>query len=202
MAKKKQMENETELTAAEEIGEPLMEDQAARADGETADAAGDEEKTYVLTAEEFETARKHIETVTKERDDMIALLQRNQADFDNYRRRNASISADSYDEGKRDTLRGMLSVLDCFDRALENEETEAEAWRDGIKLIVRQLHEQLAKLGLCEVEADGMFDPSLHDAVMQEAVEGQESGKILAVLQKGYRVGDRILRHSMVKVAE
>ena len=76
------------------------------------------------------------------------------------------------------------------------------AWREGVKLVQRQLLDVLHKMDLTEIDASGKFDPALHEAVMQEAVEGRESGEIIAVFQKGYRVGDRIIRHSMVKVAE
>ncbi len=201
MAKKKKaepMEQEIITPVEEEI------DETAQPETEEQQTGGQDpsEETYTLTAEEFETARRHIETLTKERDDTVALLQRNQADFDNYRRRNASIRADSYEEGKRDAIKELLTVLDNFDRAIENDDAETGSWREGVKLAIRQLHEKLEKLGMTEIETDGPFDPNKHEAVMQEAVEGKESGEILAVLQKGYRVGDRIIRHSMVKVAE
>ena len=205
MAKKKGTKDEqTPVIVTEEIdgetAEPEKQTEAGAATPE--DGAAEAEKAYTLTAEEFETARKHIETLTKERDDTIALLQRNQADFDNFRRRNASIRADSYEEGKRDAIKELLTVLDNFDRAMEHAGAEDGSWREGVKLAIRQLHERLEKLGLTEIPADGKFDPNLHDAVMQEAAEGKETGDILAVLQKGYQVGDRIIRHSMVKVAE
>lgn len=171
---------------------------------ETAEDAKEQSdaKTYTLTAEEFETAKTHIATLQKEKEDTIALLQRNQADFDNYRRRNASIRADSYEEGKRDCIKALLPVLDNFDRAMATESAGDEGWRSGIQMVHKQLLDLLQKQGLCEVEADGKFDPNLHEAVMQEAAEGKESGTILMVLQKGYRVGDKIIRHSMVKVAQ
>lgn len=200
MAKKKEMENDVPIVE-EEIDELTTPETATRPEPESPPMEG-ADQGVALTAEEFETVRKHIEALTKERDETIALLQRNQADFENFRRRNASISADSYDEGKRDTIKQLLTVLDCFDRAMENDDAEAESWREGVKLTIRQLHEQFEKLGLSVIEAEGMFDPAVHEAVMQEAAEGKESGEILAVLQKGYRVGDRIIRHSMVKVAE
>ena len=69
-------------------------------------------------------------------------------------------------------------------------------------LVQRQLMDTLGKLGLSEIDATGAFDPNFHEAVMQEKAEGRQSGEILAVFQKGYRVGDKIVRHSMVKVAE
>lgn len=170
----------------------------------TADNAhnGEEQSSYTLTAEEFETAKKHIESLQKDKDETIALLQRNQADFDNFRRRNANIRTDSYDEGKRDSIKALLPVLDNFDRAMANDDAADDNWREGIKLVYRQLYELLEKQGLNEIDTDGTFDPNLHEAVMQEKVDGKENGEILAVLQKGYRVDDRIIRHSMVKVAE
>ena len=164
------------------------------------DAPGDGSVT--LSAEEFKTAREEIAKLRKEKDETVQLLQRNQADFDNFRRRNATARADSYEEGKRDCIKALLPVLDNFERALDNEQAGDEAWREGVKLVNRQLHDLLNKQGLTEIDADGKFDPNMHEAVMQEKVEGSENGDILAVLQKGYRVGDRIIRHSMVKVAE
>ena len=77
-----------------------------------------------------------------------------------------------------------------------------EGWRDGIILVHKQLLDALQKMGLSEIETDGKFDPNLHNAVMQGTEEGKESGDIIQVFQKGYRVGEKIIRPSMVKVAE
>lgn len=85
---------------------------------------------------------------------------------------------------------------------MESDSADDAAWREGVKLVYRQFVETLQKMELSEIDTSGKFDPNLHEAVMQEAVEGKESGEIIAVFQKGYRVGDRIIRHSMVKVAE
>lgn len=167
--------------------------------GQTEEAA---QTTYTLTAEEFETAKAHIAQLQKEKDETVNLLQRNQADFENYRRRNVSIRTDSYEEGKRDCIRTLLPALDNFDRALENEDASDDSWREGVRLACRQLHELLEKQGMSEIDTTGKFDPNLHEAIMQEKVEGKETGDILMVLQKGYRVGDKIIRHSMVKVAQ
>ncbi len=155
-----------------------------------------------LKREEFLEVKNHIVALEKERDEMKALAQRVQADFDNFRRRNATIMTDCREEGMRNCIRDLLPVLDNFDRAMDNAENIDESWLSGIKLVQRQLLETLGKCGLKEVPADGQFDPNLHEAVMQEEVEGMESGKILQVFQKGYQVNDRIIRHSMVKVAK
>ena len=195
MSKKNQDDQTVVVPETDDVQTPQDEQEPQHADNGQA-------HTYTLTPEEFEAARAHIAKLQKEKDETVALLQRNQADFENFRRRNASIRTDSYEEGKRECMRALLPALDNFDRALENECAADDSWRAGVRLACRQLHELLEKLGLEEIETDGKFDPSLHEAVMQEPSEGRESGEILAVLQKGYRVGDRIIRHSMVKVAQ
>ena len=154
--------NEAAEQQETEAAQPEQPEQAEQEAGET----------FVLTAEQMQEARARIEKLQKERDETVALLQRNQADFDN------------------------------FDRAMENDSADDASWREGVKLVQRQLLDVLHKMDLTEIDASGKFDPALHEAVMQEAAEGRESGEIIAVFQKGYRVGDRIIRHSMVKVAE
>ena len=159
-------------------------------------------ETVTLTREEFAAVKSQIDALQKEKDETIAMAQRLQADFDNYRKRNATIRADSMEEGTRELIRSLLPVLDNFDRALEHCENVDPNWLDGIKLVQKQLAGILQKNGLEELPAEGAFDAALHEAVMQEEAEGAESGTILAVFQKGYKVKDRIIRHSMVKVAK
>ena len=160
-----------------------------------------ESDVVTMTQEELETVKKHIDELQKKLDETVALLQRNQADFDNFRKRNASVRADSYDEGKRDCIKSLLPVLDDFDRVSESDPT-ADGWADGVKLVHRKLTETLQKEGLKEIPSDGAFDPELHNAVMTEQVEGMESGNIVQTFQKGYKVKEKIIRHSMVKVSE
>ena len=167
---------------------------------ETPVAENDEELTRVR--EELKTAQEDLTKKQKELDETIRLLQRNQADFENYRRRNNSVRAESYENGKRDAVSELRPSLDDFDRIILNADKADEAWVEGVKLVYRKFTEELRKLGLTEIEAEGKFDPNLHNAVLSEAAEGVESETILAVLQKGYKMGDKILRHSMVKVSE
>ena len=155
-----------------------------------------------LKREEFLEVKNHIAGLEKERDEMKALAQRVQADFDNFRRRNATVMTDCREEGLRSCIKELLPVLDNFDRAMESAKGVQNDWLEGVRLVQRQLMETLGKCGLKEIPAEGMFDPNLHEAVMQDAAEGAESGAILAVFQKGYQVNDRIIRHSMVKVAQ
>ncbi len=171
---------------------------------DTAEKVQQQEATSItMTAEEFQAAKEHIAKLQKERDDTVVLLQRNQADFDNFRRRNATVRTESLEEGKLDCITQLLPVLDNFDRALEQDASSDDgAWRDGVRMVYRQLMEVLQKMGVSQIEDTGKFDPNFHNAVMQEKTEGKESGEIVAVFQKGYQVKDRIIRHTMVKVAE
>ena len=182
--------------------EETIRPEASETESTVVEQAASEQESYTLTAEEFAQAKAHIEAITKEKDETVNLLQRIQADFDNFRRRNASIRLDSYEEGKRDTVKELLPALDNLERALDAIPAENASLREGIAMVQRQMLDSLKKLGLEEVESDCVFDPTKHEAVMREKVEGKESGEIVVVFQKGYRMGGRIIRHCMVKVAE
>lgn len=192
----------TKKTDKHEHAEETIQKEATDTESSVVQDTASEEESYTLTAEEFAAAKAHIETITKEKDETVNLLQRIQADFDNFRRRNASIRLDSYEEGKRDTVKELLPALDNLERALDSIPAENASLREGIAMVQRQMLESLKKLGLEEVESDCIFDPNKHEAVMREKVDGKESGEIVVVFQKGYRMGDRIIRHCMVKVAE
>ena len=114
---------------------------------ETEEQTEQQPDVVTMTQEELETVKKHIDDLQKKLDDTIALLQRNQADFDNYRKRNASVRADSYDEGKRDCIKSLLPVLDDFDRVAESDPA-ADGWADGVKLVHKKFAEILKKEGL------------------------------------------------------
>ncbi|HML66811.1 MAG TPA: nucleotide exchange factor GrpE [Clostridia bacterium] len=186
----------------ETVDETIQKDTTQNPEPAVVEEAASEQESYTLTAEEFAAAKAHIEAITKEKDETVTLLQRIQADFDNFRRRNASIRLDSYEEGKRDTVKELLPALDNLERALDAIPAENASFREGIAMVQRQMLDSLKKLGLEEIENDCKFDPTKHEAVMREKVEGKESGEIVVVFQKGYRMGDRIIRHCMVKVAE
>lgn len=160
-------------------------------------------ESVTLTREEFLKVKERIEALESEKAENVALLQRLQADFDNYRKRNANLACECVDEGARNLIKGLLPVLDDLDRALDAvpEGRDAE-WVSGVRLIHTKLLDILAKNGMEEIDASGSFDPDFHHAVLQEEAEGKENGDIVEVLQKGYKVKDRIIRHTMVKVAK
>jgi molecular chaperone GrpE len=196
MAEQKETEqvvNETELPE-------LPENEAPAEKTEGADEAKEQYEALTLTAEEVKALKEKLDKLTEDRDDAVKQAQRLQAEFENYRKRNAQIAADSRDDGVRETVKNLLPVLDNFERALEN--APDDAFAAGIRNIARQFVDSLAKCGAEELEASGQFDPNLHDAVMKDNVEGVPSGEITAVLQKGYRVKGKIVRYAMVKVNE
>jgi molecular chaperone GrpE len=131
----------------------------------------------VENTEEIEQAE--LEALRAENEDLIDTLQRLQADFDNYRKRAA-----------RD-----------LERALEAAEQHEEAkLEEGVKLVYRQLEQLLEREGLAPVATDGMFDPHVHEALLTQPSAAEE-GAVIEVLQKGYRLGDRVLRPARVVVA-
>ena len=198
---KKKMTEEQKNPIPEEV---VPEEQPAAAPETAAEpepeTAEPEAEGMTLTAEEAKALKAKLDKLTDERDDAIRQAQRLQAEFENYRKRNAQIAADSRDDGIRDTVKNLLPVLDNFDRALEN--APDDQFAAGIRNIAKQFVTALEKCGAEELEAKGQFDPNLHDAVMKDNIEGVPSNEITAVLQKGYRVKGKIVRYAMVKVNE
>ena len=125
------------------------------------------------------------------------------ADFQNYKRRTANEKADIYAYANEKIISELLAVMDDFGRALSHESDASESYAEGMGMIYKNFRGVLERAGLSEIEALGTdFDPNLHNAVMTEAESGQESGKVCAVIQKGYKLNNKVIRPSMVKVAE
>lgn len=127
--------------------------------------------------------------------------QRALAEFQNYRKRLDRSRASDQAAMKGDLIRKMLPVLDDLERALQNR-PEGNTWADGIELIRRKLQALLEAEGVQRIEAEGaIFDPNLHEAIAKEAVDSVESGRIVAVMQQGYMLGERVIRPAQVRVA-
>jgi molecular chaperone GrpE len=150
-------------------------------------------------------AKADLEQQVKEleaaRDSAIADLQRVAADFDNYRKRTARDHQALVARATERLVKDLLPVLDDLERALdaaaEHEEVKLE---QGVRLVHRELSHVLAKEGLVPVETDGKFDPHEHEALLTQP-SASEEGAILEVIQKGYRLGDRVLRPARVVVS-
>ena len=138
-----------------------------------------------------------------ERDEYLELAQRVQADFENYRKRAAREQERLVAHAHERLVRELLPILDDLERALEAAERHEEAKLvEGVKLVEQSLRRALAKEGLAEIETEGDFDPHVHEALLTKPGEGVDSGTVLEVVQRGYRVGDRVVRPAKVIVAE
>ena len=132
----------------------------------------------------------------------LAMAPRVQADFENFRRRNESVRADSFAEGRRDVAAVMLPVLDNLERAADAAaNSQDESMKSGVELVLKQMNEVYQKLGVTAINRVGeKFDPNLENAILQGSPEEGEPGTVCQVLQKGYMMGEKVLRHAMVKV--
>ena len=137
-----------------------------------------------------------------ERDELVDRLQRLQAEFENYRKRAARDQQALVARAHERLVKELLPVLDDLGRALEAAEQHEEvALEDGVRLVHKQLMDVLAKEGLTEIATDGAFDPHVHEALLAQPSDS-EAGTVLEVLQKGYRLGDHVLRPARVTIAE
>jgi molecular chaperone GrpE len=144
-----------------------------------------------------------LDEVTAERDEFLDLLQRERADFENYRKRAAREQERLIAHAHERVVRDLLPVLDDLERALDAAERHEEAQLvEGVKLVEQSLRRVLEKEGLVEIGAEGAFDPHVHEAVLTQPRDGAESGSVVEVLQRGYRLGDRVVRPARVIVAE
>lgn len=143
---------------------------------------------------------KKIDELTKQAEQMKDLAQRTQAEFMNYKKRTAKEMQDITVFANEKIMSDLITILDNFERAMSIEENKDDPLYKGIELIQKQLIDTLKKYGLQDIEAkDQPFDPNFHHAVMQE--EADAPGMVLEVLQKGYKLKDKVLRAAMVKVS-
>src|SRR5215203_3317353 len=138
---------------------------------------------------------------TRQRDEYLDALQRSQAEFANYRKRVARDQASQVARATERLVKELLPVLDDLERALEaaNEHEEAKL-EEGVRLVHRALAAALAKEGLQEIETEGTFDPHRQEALLSQPSD-EEEGTVIQVLEKGYRLGDLVLRPARVVVA-
>jgi molecular chaperone GrpE len=146
---------------------------------------------------------EQIAAVQRERDEYLDSLRRLKAEFDNYRKRSAREQESFAKRANEALIKELLPILDDLERALQAAEHHEEAkLEEGVRLVHRSLLEAMRKQGLGEIETDGAFDPHVHEALLAQPGDGAEPGSVLEVLQKGYRLGDHVLRPARVVVAE
>ncbi len=162
-----------------------------------------EETTENLKTEETEEAEP-VETIEKDKyDELYDKHLRLMAEYDNFKKRTQKEKEELFGFAASDTIEKLLPVIDNLERAIESiKEEEKNTFSDGVEMVLRQLLEIFDKMGVSEIEAVGKeFDPNLHNAVMH--IEDSEAGANMIVEQfmKGYKYKDKVIRYSMVKVA-
>ena len=162
-----------------------------------------EEQTRPDKAEEaVAELEERLALLERERDEYLADLKRVAAEFDNFRKRVARDQEAQAARAHEKLVKELLPVLDDLERALVAAEEHEEAkLEEGVRLVHRELRSALGKEGLVEIETDGTFDPHVHEALLTQPSE-QADGTILEVIQKGYRLGDRVLRPARVVISQ
>ncbi len=155
-----------------------------------------------LTAE-LKKLRTQVEEAHQTSEEMKDRYTRMCAEFENYKRRTGKELDARYADAKGDVWKNILPVVDNFERAIAQETDEAHAsYKQGVEMIYRQLMETMKAAGVEEIEAVGIeFNPELHNAVMHVEDESVGANMVVEVFAKGYKMGDKVLRYSMVKVA-
>jgi molecular chaperone GrpE len=142
-----------------------------------------------------------VEALQADRDQLFDRLQRLAAEFDNFRKRTARDQVTLSARANERLVKELIPILDDLGRALEAAAEHEEAkLEEGVRLVHRALAELLAKEGLAEIETDGKFDPHVHEALLSQPSD-EEEGSVIEVVQKGYKLGNKVLRPARVVVA-
>ena len=156
------------------------------------------EKTYTLTQAQMEAAELAAKQLESVKDQFVRLT----AEYDNYRKRTAKEKDNLYQDAKADTIKEFLAVYDNLERVVATEGDEDSPHKKGLEMIFHQYQEILKKLGVTEIEAQGApFDPEKHNAVMHIDDENFGENVVSQVFQAGFMLGDKVIRHAIVQVA-
>ena len=163
----------------------------------------------LAAVDELADQAAEIEEIRKELDETKEQLLRNAAEFQNYRRRTEQEKTQLVELGKSIVIQQFLDVFDDFQRSLAAaaqaegaRDTAYESLKEGVELVYKKFADELAKHGVEPIEAVGTaFDENMHDAMLQQPSEEYAPGTVIQEIQKGYRMGDRVLRHAKVIVA-
>lgn len=188
--------NENIEVNAEEI---LSEDELKKETEENA-AEDAKEKNEEDELDMLRKSKDQIQKLTNEVDALKDRLLRITAEYENFRKRTAKEKEGIYTDACSDVIKEMLPVVDNLERAIAVDGS-VEDLKKGIEMTIKGLDTSLQKLGVEEIDASGEFDPNLHQAVMHVEDENLEKNVVTEVFMKGYKRGDKVIRHSVVKVA-
>jgi molecular chaperone GrpE len=148
------------------------------------------------------TLEEQVAALEAERDEHLNDLKRVAAEFENYRKRVARDQESLVARAHERLVKELLPVLDDLERALEAaRDTGTRSVEEGVRLVHRELAAALQREGLAEIETNGHFDPHVHEALLSQPSSGQAEGTVIEVVQKGYRLGDHVIRPARVVVA-
>jgi molecular chaperone GrpE len=154
-----------------------------------------------VTEQQAEEGGDELAALQAERDELFDRLQRLAAEFDNFRKRNARDNATLAERANERLVKELIPILDDLGRALEAAAEHEEAkLEDGVRLVHRSLGDLLRKEGLAEIATEGKFDPHVHEALLSQPSDAEE-GSVIEVVQKGYKLGDKVLRPARVVIA-
>ena len=195
------MEDEEKKQADPEPAEYTAEEPAQPEETPKEEKKGFAGKKKSADSKELKKLKEDLAKLQEELEEAKARYMRMAAEYDNYKKRTAREMDSRYADAKLDVLKALLPVLDNFERGLEAECADS-AYKEGVELIFKQFQDLLAQQGVTEIEAVGQpFDPNLHNAVMHIEDESLGENTVAEVFMKGYKQGDKVLRHSMVRVA-
>ena len=189
-----------ETTAAEQTAPEAekKEEQAAEEEKTDKKSKKKKEKTYTLTREQMEAAELAAKQLESVKDQFVRLT----AEYDNYRKRTTKEKDNIYQDAKADTISAFLAVYDNLERAAASEGGEDSPHKKGLEMIFTQFKEILQKQGVTEMEALGKpFDPEKMNAVMHIDDENLGENVVAQVFQAGFMLGDKVIRHAIVQVA-
>ena len=185
------------------IEDEILEEQAEEEIKPEETEVQEEETAKEPEKEEEKAESKEPDPKDKKIEELNAKYMRLMADFQNQKKRFDKEKADIYQYANEKIVKNILEVLDNFERALDATKDADPSLHDGMELIFKQLMTALENAGVAEIKALGEeFDPNFHNAVMMEETDEYESNKVSGVMQKGYTLNSRVIRPSMVKVAQ
>ena len=187
--------SEKEKNQQQENAEEIVEETVEETTEEAAESK--EEESYTVSREQMEQMEQLAKLVSESNDKYLRLA----AEYDNYRKRTTKEKEGIYGTAKADTIKPFLDVYDNLIRGAQQCD-EGDSHRQGLEMIAKQFLGVLEKLGVTEIEAEGQpFDPERHNAVMHIEDETLGENTVAEVFQKGFMLGDKVLRFAMVKVA-
>jgi molecular chaperone GrpE len=199
----KEEKSKAQETAEEEAKEKSeVTEEEVKETQEAEGEAQEEEKTDDTQTDPLEELQKKYDEKQKEADEYLNMLKRTMADFDNFRKRTVKEKESLFDDGYSDAVKNLLPVLDNLERAEQNSSQQEGSLYEGVKMVLKIFRDLLEKSGVKEIDAEGVrFDPDYHNAILHVEDDSVGENIIVEVFQRGFIYKGKVIRHSLVKVA-